>query len=203
MTKITILVCFVVVFAFISDLQGLPVEDRLQRNEEGYGQTGLGLGFRALANLERKLGHIGKGLSCTFCKIATGLIQAYFKLESTEDEIVNVLTKVCIDLKIEDVRVCKGIILEFKDEVLSVFDMAVITPSDVCGSILGPSCADPGDAYGPWNITIPKKKNTEKELVKRSIRSRKVCENENGFVHHFSRLFCRLSLPPIYCPIVI
>ena len=132
----------------------LPLESA---SSQDYGTSGLGLSFKYLSSLEKKLGKVANGMSCTVCKIGIGLIQSYLNLESTETDIVNVLTKVCIDLKIEDVTVCTGITEEFKNEVLTVLDEAVVTPNDVCGTILGPSCANSGSAYGPWNVTFPKK----------------------------------------------
>eukprot|EP00794_Sanderia_malayensis_P011730 gene11730-12950_t len=166
------LLCFLIAIAFVNHLQSLPIEEVL--SNETKIRTSLGHSS-ALAKLENVLGRFVKGASCTFCKIAANLIQQYFKLESTEAEIVDLLTKVCIDLKIEDTRVCTGIIVEFKGEVLDVFDMAVVTPNDICGTILGPSCADAGSAYGPWNITIPARKGRMQGEgpTRQSIRNRK------------------------------
>ena len=148
-------------------LESFPTKNskHLTRNHDEHAK-GLRLGLNALERLEIKLGRIAKGLSCTVCKVAAGLLHAYLELGSTEEEIVKGLTKLCINLKIEDVRVCTGIIPEFKEEVLTVFDMAVVTPGDVCGTILGPSCAATKSAYGPWNVTFPK----EKKRVVRSAR---------------------------------
>ena len=140
-------------------LQSFPTKNskQLTRNHDRHAK-GLRLGLNALERLEIKLGRFAKGLSCTVCKVAAGLLHAYLELGTTEEEIVKGLTKLCINLKIEDVRVCTGIIPEFKEEVLTVFDMAVVTPDDICGTILGPSCASAESAYGPWNVTFPKGK---------------------------------------------
>lgn len=129
--------------------------ERLNHAQSNHGK-GLALGLNALTSIEKKLGNVGKGLTCSLCKILTGLLQSYLELGTTEESVVNALTTVCIDLKIEDVTVCHGVIREFKEEVLTVFDEAVVTPDDVCGTILGPSCAKSGSVYGPWNVTFHK-----------------------------------------------
>ena len=54
------------------------------------------------------------GLECESCKILMGVLQGLMLQNASEDEIVNVVTKVCIELKIEDENVCNLVVLEFK-----------------------------------------------------------------------------------------
>ena len=104
----------------------------------------------------------GKGSSLSFnnfeceaCKVMTGFIQKLFLLNSTEEFIAKEARFLCIKLKIEDTRVCTGIIPEFKNEVLSVFDKFALSPEEVCGVIFGPSCGKVRDEYPSWNVTFP------------------------------------------------
>ncbi len=169
--------CLIIASSLIVNLQTLPVEKSVLKNGPNqYGTSVFGLGLQALTTLEGKLAKIGKGFSCEFCKVATGLVQSYLELETTEEEIVKLLTQFCIKFKIEDVNVCTGIIPEFKDEVLSVLNEAIVTPDDICGTILGPTCADAGTAFGPWNVTLPKKVTSQDAEKQRAdlIRERKV-----------------------------
>lgn len=55
-------------------------------------------------------------LECETCKIVVVILQQLLLQNSTEDEIVDIITKVCIDFKIEDKNVCTQIVLEFKVE---------------------------------------------------------------------------------------
>lgn len=52
--------------------------------------------------------------TCDVCKLFVGLIQELFLQNRTEDEVVSIVTAVCIDLKIEDVNVCTLVVKEFK-----------------------------------------------------------------------------------------
>ena len=73
---------------------------------------------------------------------------------ASEEELVKITTKICIDLKIEDERVCNGITREFRDEVVGVLAAVVFSPEEICGYLLGDSCAH---AHNPIaeNWTIP------------------------------------------------
>ena len=96
-----------------------------------------------------------KGLECDACKFITGFMQRLFRLNKTESFIAEAAIFWCEKLKIEDTRVCSGIIPEFQNEVLSVFDEVGLRPGEVCGLILGPSCGKVRDLYPDWNISLP------------------------------------------------
>lgn len=53
-------------------------------------------------------------VDCDVCKVGVSLIQTLLKLGESQDEIAKAITDLCEFLKIEDARVCKGIIPEFK-----------------------------------------------------------------------------------------
>lgn len=59
-------------------------------------------------------------------------------------------------MKIEDKRVCDGIIKEFQEEVLTVFDDYFISSGEICGSLYGTSCAKKPNPDIFWNVTFPK-----------------------------------------------
>jgi len=95
---------------------------------------------------------------CEVCKLLSVLAQAAFLANKIEDDVVSVAQTVCKLLKIEDDRVCTQVILEFRTEVLTVADKVFLSPSEVCGSLFGPTCAHTRDPGEFWNITVPGKK---------------------------------------------
>ena len=170
-------VCAILLSCYVlSDALPTPVKyDGVVHPTNGKGLSGL---RRTLAWIEQKLGSVGREVSCSLCKTVAGFLRYYLELGKTEDEIVKEFTKVCIDFKIEDERVCYGVVREFKDEVLTVFDMAVVTPDDICGTILGPTCANAGTAYGPWNVTFPNSTRTRRMTTGKSVPNLRVCFSE-------------------------
>lgn len=96
--------------------------------------------------------------SCEVCKLLSLLAQTAFVASKIEDEVVSVAQKICKVLKIEDDRVCTQVILEFRTEVLTVTDKVFLSPSEVCGSLFGPTCAHRRDPDEFWNVTVPGKK---------------------------------------------
>lgn len=97
---------------------------------------------------------------CEVCKLLSVFAQVAFLASKIEDEVVSVAQKICEVLKIKDVddRVCTQVILEFRAEALTVTDKVFLSPSMVCGSLFGPTCAHRRDPYEFWNITVPGKK---------------------------------------------
>ena len=53
-------------------------------------------------------------LECESCKIIVGILQELMLQNASENEIVDVITRICIDLKIEDNNVCTLVVPEFK-----------------------------------------------------------------------------------------
>ena len=53
-------------------------------------------------------------LECEACKIVVTVLQQLLLTNSSENEIVDVITKLCIALQIEDQNVCTLGVLEFK-----------------------------------------------------------------------------------------
>jgi sphingomyelin phosphodiesterase len=96
-----------------------------------------------------------KGLECDACKFIAGFMQGLFRLNKTDAFIAKAAIFWCEKLKIEDTRVCSGIVPEFENEVLTLFDEVGLEPKEICGLILGPSCSKVRDLYPDWNITLP------------------------------------------------
>ena len=59
-------------------------------------------------------GEEGDGLTCEACKVVVDTLDTMFMENRTWDDIVAVITEVCIELKIEDRNVCTLVVREFK-----------------------------------------------------------------------------------------
>lgn len=58
------------------------------------------------------------GLTCEACKLIVDTIDVLFMENKTQDEIADVVTSICIDLKIEDRNVCTLVVKEFQVVIL-------------------------------------------------------------------------------------
>ncbi|XP_046847921.1 sphingomyelin phosphodiesterase-like [Xenia sp. Carnegie-2017] len=94
-------------------------------------------------------------LECDACKFLTDFVQSAFHLQNAQTDIQKAALNLCIKLKIEDTRVCKGVIPEFQNEVLTVFDKVFLDPNQICGLVIGPSCGKVRSLYPSWNVTLP------------------------------------------------
>lgn len=102
--------------------------------------------------------------SCDACKLLTFLAQTAFLTNKAEDAVIYESRMICKELKIEDNRVCNEVITEFRNEVLTVTDKVFLSPLEVCGSLLGPTCAHKRDPSEFWNMTLPGKKPPVKPI---------------------------------------
>lgn len=59
-------------------------------------------------------------VSCTACKVATGLLQHYIKVGKDDKEIMNSIYQFCVSLNIQSSRVCQGVTLLFGVSFISV-----------------------------------------------------------------------------------
>ena len=122
---------------------------------------------------ERFVGKVKGAAECDGCKAVVALAHVAFALAKPRDEIVKLITRGCEKFKIEDTRVCVGIVQMFKSEVLTVVDDVFVDPNEVCGKILGPSCAHYRDPSAFWNVTLPKTpKPTNKPILPPKVSSR-------------------------------
>ncbi|XP_015791561.1 sphingomyelin phosphodiesterase [Tetranychus urticae] len=91
--------------------------------------------------------------TCYACKFGIALVQHFIEFGKGKEEMAKLATTVCITLKIEDRTVCKGIINTYKDEFVEVVSQLAFSPTEICGTILGDSCAE---VYNPLhNWTVP------------------------------------------------
>lgn len=61
----------------------------------------------------------------------------------------------CIRLHLTDEQVCREITELFGVDVIQALRESVLTPTEACAKLVGPSCGK-YDIYAPWNITLPK-----------------------------------------------
>ncbi|KAL4223137.1 Sphingomyelin phosphodiesterase [Mactra antiquata] len=94
-------------------------------------------------------------IDCTICDLFVQEVSALVQQGSTIDDVVKYTTDACIMLKIEDVRVCKAIVQEFKSELFGVVQRLAYSPKEVCSYALGTDCGEPYNPEAMWNITLP------------------------------------------------
>ncbi|XP_077866831.1 sphingomyelin phosphodiesterase-like [Saccoglossus kowalevskii] len=94
-------------------------------------------------------------LTCDLCKFGISLVQNKLRTNETTDAIADDVVKICIDLNIESVRVCRDVVSEFKDWFCAVITNLIVSPDEMCGLMLGPLCAKPYNPFDEWNITFP------------------------------------------------
>lgn len=58
------------------------------------------------------------GVTCEACKLIVDTLDVLFMENKTQDDIVDVITTICIDLKIEDRNVCTLVVKEFQVSIL-------------------------------------------------------------------------------------
>lgn len=138
---------------------------------------------------------------CEACKVLTFLAQAAFLTNDAENAVVHESRVVCEELKIEDNRVCTEVIAEFKTEVLTVVDKVFLSPTEVCGSLLGPTCAHKRDPSGFWNVTIPEKKPPVKPIPPPKVCTEKFyfSDKEYIFQYYIILLFVESSVSLTTC----
>lgn len=90
---------------------------------------------------------------CKICKAGVTLIQGLMLLNSSEREIADGVRNFCIKLKIEDQRVCTGLVQEYKREVLYLLDNVALSPELLCGIVK--ACKPAVDPLPMWNVTFP------------------------------------------------
>ncbi|XP_005101263.2 sphingomyelin phosphodiesterase [Aplysia californica] len=100
-------------------------------------------------------GRLGGFVDCELCKLGLTLVQTLVGRNASEEEVVSLATGVCKNLHIETDRVCQGLMREFAPEVIFVLRRLVLSPSEICGLVLGPSCGEPYDPWDGWNVTLP------------------------------------------------
>lgn len=113
---------------------------------------------------------IKKSLTCELCKTIFNEIQHLFVLNKSEELIKKTLKDICNDLKLQDENVCNLVVNEFKDEVLTVIDLAFIDSNEACGIIVGPKCSKSDNPFNQsWDIqltNVPKPPNKPMKLPK-------------------------------------
>jgi hypothetical protein len=93
------------------------------------------------------------------CTDAVKLAERVFDSDIIKECLVEFIQFMCDVLKIEDHKICKGIIADFKDEFLYILNELLKEPSDVCG-LFDANCDKSG--INPlnfnWSIPIPQNK---------------------------------------------
>ncbi|XP_078493661.1 sphingomyelin phosphodiesterase [Ciona intestinalis] len=91
------------------------------------------------------------GMTCTLCKAGVDVIQKLLHSNGGEDVITAIAVEVCELGNIEDRRVCKLAVEEFKQEVFYV--LFNLQPDELCYWLLKSQCRKPADFLPNWVVT--------------------------------------------------
>lgn len=89
---------------------------------------------------------------CLSCKLSVALLQHYVESGSSEDEIGVLVDRICKLLHIETPRVCKGLTVLFRHEVVQVLSRVALAPKEVCGLMIGASCSKFINPLHNWTV---------------------------------------------------
>lgn len=84
-----------------------------------------------------------------------GLLMHYIQTGKTNEDIIRMIQRFCVNLKIQTPRVCEGVSQLFGGEVIYVLKRLTIGPDEICSFVIGDAC---GDVYNPsheWDVQFP------------------------------------------------
>ncbi|KAK6192488.1 hypothetical protein SNE40_003944 [Patella caerulea] len=93
-------------------------------------------------------------VSCDVCKIIVGQLATAVEQQAPSKTLIELSNFFCTHFKIEDARVCKAIINQYKDTIFGVLQMTVLSPDDVCAQVINETCGSPFNPNTTWNITL-------------------------------------------------
>ncbi|XP_004590037.2 sphingomyelin phosphodiesterase [Ochotona princeps] len=93
-------------------------------------------------------------LTCPVCKGLFTAINFGLKKEPNVARVGSVAIKLCNMLKIAPPTVCQSAVHLFEDDMVEVWTRSVLSPSEACGLLLGPTCGH-WDIFSSWNISLP------------------------------------------------
>jgi len=107
---------------------------------------------------------IGKSIECWACAGALDIALWKFKKpDGSYPGLLDFVTKMCEELKIESSAVCKGMVIAMGNETLYLLKRLNLTGSEVCGLIFPHACpaADLSWNRKHWTIPLPPKNNVK------------------------------------------
>lgn len=93
------------VFIFLTTANALPLKPDLVATRRLVDLTAQRL---------NQYGSPSSGLTCEACKLIVDTLDVLFMENKTQDDIVDVITTICIDLNIQDRNVCTLVVKEFQ-----------------------------------------------------------------------------------------
>ncbi|RWS30121.1 Sphingomyelin phosphodiesterase-like protein [Leptotrombidium deliense] len=92
--------------------------------------------------------------TCYSCKFGFSVLQHLIEFGVEGEKLVKLVDSVCKSLHIETPEVCDGVVKTYKDEFLKVFSKLVLSPSEICGIILGSSCGHVKNPFYNWQVQM-------------------------------------------------
>ncbi|XP_054157645.1 sphingomyelin phosphodiesterase-like [Oppia nitens] len=91
--------------------------------------------------------------ACMSCKFGFAMAQHLIQFGKDKEELGSIANYLCTTLDLASGRVCDGMVDQLKDELVQIISRINFSPNEICGSLLGESCAK---VYNPlYNWTLP------------------------------------------------
>ncbi|XP_023316837.1 sphingomyelin phosphodiesterase-like [Trichogramma pretiosum] len=92
--------------------------------------------------------------SCIGCKFLVNMARIMMQKGKSNDQILDIGTKICNVFKIQTPRVCEGVMKIIGVDVVDVVRHSNLKGSQICRFFLGQPCVNGYAAQHDWNITI-------------------------------------------------
>jgi len=96
--------------------------------------------------------------SCSICKTAVSFLHGFGSVTLGEDKLVEFADFICDKFELASPPVCHAMIPQFKHIVWKIFFDTVVEPDQICGWLIGNSCAETSSYFASWNVTLAAKR---------------------------------------------
>ncbi|XP_044748363.1 sphingomyelin phosphodiesterase-like [Coccinella septempunctata] len=103
------------------------------------------------------IGNLSSVVTCTLCDELANSIISLKKIHTPDIFLKNIITKTCKTFKVEDDRVCNGLLGPIIDVIFYIIENGKnVTGPKLCSLLLGPTCHNQFD-YFNWTVDVPPK----------------------------------------------
>ncbi|ESO84682.1 hypothetical protein LOTGIDRAFT_131784 [Lottia gigantea] len=96
-------------------------------------------------------------VTCDVCKGIVQELRSAIEAKAPRETLLNISNFFCVHFKIEDVRVCKLVIEQYKDVVFGVIEQSLLSPDEICAQLIpDDDCGVPYNPKARWNVTLSK-----------------------------------------------
>ncbi|GFN96995.1 sphingomyelin phosphodiesterase [Plakobranchus ocellatus] len=94
-------------------------------------------------------------ITCDICYVVAHVARGIVRSGKSEEVLVKVVADLCILFRIEDKRVCKMFVQEYRDEIFYLARHLSLEPWEACGIVLATPCHGHYYPGQNWTVTFP------------------------------------------------